>query len=103
MGMFDEFGKVEVREEVKQEKSDLEKVLDIELEIIKQFEKDRRFYQFSQKEDEAYQLLYSVTQEKFAGITMTPEILQEYVDARANNSIDSESVIRGMYSAALYI
>ena len=99
--MFDELAKIEVREERETPKSDLDKILDAEGEIIKQYEKDERFEMNSGKHSEGYQSLYKKTQEKLANIHVTPEILQLYIDARENTEDSPKTVIRGMYSAAL--
>ncbi len=101
MGTFDDFKDVEVREERQVQKSDLEKVLGVEKEILETYKEDKRFENFSGNHFEAYQLLYKTTQEKVADIKITPKLLQEYIDARENTELNTESIIRGMYSAAL--
>ena len=101
MGMFDDLKDVKVRDEVKQEKSDLEKVLDAEAEIIKKYEQDGRFKQNSGKENEAYQSLYKLTQEKLADTKITSGLLQSYIDARDNTEKNTTALIRGMYSSTL--
>ncbi len=101
MGLFNRFGDVTVRNEVRQEKSDLEKVIDIEEEIIKKYERNERFKPYQPRHDKSYQILRVATQEKIKDITITPKILQEYIDARENKEDDPIAVIRGMYSSAL--
>ncbi len=99
--MFDDLKEVTVREEILPPKSDLDKILDAEEEIIKQYENDERFKQYGGKHSEAYKSLYTIVQEKFTGITLTPELLQGYTDARENTEENTAAIILGMYSAAL--
>ncbi len=102
MGLFDDLANVEVRDEVPVRKSDLEKVLDYEEKIIKQYKNDERFKHYSEeKELDAYQSLYTTVQEKLADINITSELLQKYIDARDNTTDNNLARIRGMYSAAL--
>ncbi len=99
--LFNAFSELDVRNEQPQEKSDLEKVLAIEAEIIKQHENDERFKQYSENHLEAYKSLYILTQEKLTDVTVTPKLLQRYIDARENTGENTQALIRGMYSAAL--
>ncbi len=101
MGMFYDFKDVEVRTEIVIEQSEIEKILDIEVEIIKQCKRDRRFNEQSEKHSEAYESLYSLTVRKTKEIDFSSELLQEYLKMRDNEKEDSEAIIRGMYSAAL--
>ncbi len=101
MKLFDDFGDVKVREETIPEKSYLEKVLEVEKEILEIYKEDGRFEDFSDHHFEAYQLLHKKTQEKLANIKITQKILQEYIDARENSEENTQALIRGMYSAAL--
>ena len=100
MGMFDELKDVEAREEVHQEKSDIEKILDTEKEIIERFKSDERT-QDHYKVRELYPLIYGSVEEKSKKITITREIVQSYINARDNLETDSSAILRGMYSAAL--
>ena len=99
MRMFDEFENVTVREETIPEKFDLEKVLDVEERIIEQYKNDDRLKKSSRQRHLAYQSIYETAQEKLADVTITSELLQEYIDARENTEENSEALIRGMYSA----
>ncbi len=99
--MFDELAKVEARAEIETSKSDLDKILDAEGEIIKQYEKDKRFALYNEKNNEAYLTLFKSTQKKLADVSLTPELLQNYIDARDNPEENTIAIIRGMYSAAL--
>ena len=101
MKLFNRFGDVTVRNEVRQEKSDLEKVIDIEKEIIETYKTDEQFELYPKNENETYQLLYKTTKEKITDINITPELLQGYIDARDNPEENRKALIRGMYSAAL--
>ncbi len=101
MSFFKEFEDISVREEMRANKSTLELLLDIETEIIKQYEKDERFEQHNGMENEAYQSVYAATEEKLKQVILTPELLQKYVDVRNNTEENKEAFIRGMYSAAL--
>ncbi len=101
MRMFEDFSKLEVRTETIPEKSDLEKVLDVEKEIIKQYENDKRFEPYKGKHFEAYESLCQSTQEKLTDVTLIPEILQSYIDARDNTEENIQTIIRGMYSSAV--
>jgi len=69
--MFDGLKDVEVREEIETPKSNLDTILDAEAEIIKQYDKDKRFELFEEKNHEAYLSLYTLTQEKLKDITLT--------------------------------
>ncbi len=102
--MFNDFSKLEVRTETIQEKSDLEKVLDMETKIIEMYEIYERFEHYSDysgNEDDEYQSLYTAVQEKLANIKITQEVLQKYINARDNTEQNNQARIRGMYSAAL--
>ena len=101
MSMFKGFSDVTVRDELKTEKSDLEKVIDVEEEIIKQYKNDERFELYSRGHFEAYRSLYQTTQEKLTDIKITQEILQGYIDAGDNTEENTQARIRGMYSASL--
>ncbi len=101
MRLFDDFIKVEAREERVAEKSNLEKVLYTEEEIIKQYENDKRFEQYKGKEHVAYQLLYTTVKEKLSDIKISPELLKGYIESRDNTEENNQTRIRGMYSAAL--
>ena len=101
MKFFEEFGEVKVREEIPVPKSDLEKVLDIEEEIIREYERDERFEQHSKEEHIGWQLICTTLQEKLADIKINPELLQGYINARENSEENTQARIRGMYSAAL--
>ena len=99
--MFNEFGDVIVREETIPQKSDLEKILDIEKEIIEQYKTNKDFIPYEPRHDEAYKTLRATTQEKIADIPLTSQLLQEYINARENKEDSTDAVIRGMYSSAL--
>ncbi len=101
MSLFNDFSKLEVRTETIPEKSDLEKILDIEEEIIKRYENDKQFEMYFPKKEEAYQLLYNTAKEKLKNVEINSRILQEYIDARDNTKENTSALIRGEYSAAL--
>ncbi len=101
MNFFKEFSDVEARKEIPQPVLDIESILEIEREILSQYKHDERFDRELGEHNAAYQSLYSTMQEKMRGVTLTSEILQEYINARENNEVDREAIIRGMYSAAL--
>ncbi len=100
MGLFNEFAKVETRKEIPSLKSDLEKVLDIEREIITQYKNDERIKDVNTLQNELYLSILNDTQEKIKNTTYTSQTLQEYIDTRENQFSD-EGKIRGMYSGAL--
>ncbi len=100
MKLFEELQDVDVRDEVQQEKSDLEKVLEIEDKIMKQYKTDERAKDI-ENHDGLYDSLYADVQEKIKEISFSPKILQNYIDVRNNTTEYSEAHILGMYSAAL--
>jgi len=103
MRRFDEFGNVTARDEVKTEKSDLEKVLDVEKEIINQYEQDKRL--------DIGTVGIAGIKELYAEIllrtqfdlptSISQEILQQYLDARENSEKNEEAKLRGIYSSIL--
>ncbi len=101
MKLFNELKDVTVREEVVVEKSDLEKVLDIETEIINKYKIDKTNKDYSGEERRAFQAVCAETQERVADIKITPKLLQEYIEVRENTEKNVQAKIRGMYSAAL--
>ena len=101
MSFFKEFSKIEARKEIILEKSDLEKVLDIENEIIRQYKTDELFKKYGQKHGKGYHLLYASIQNKLKDVNLSSEILQSYIMMKDNSAEETESVIRGMYSGAL--
>ncbi len=100
MNLFKDLGTVEVRNEVTQEESDLEKVLNVELEVINKYKTDTRYSDYFRVR-EMYSLLYSTVEEKTKGFCVTKKILQSYINTRDNQTEDSEARIRGMYAAVL--
>ncbi len=101
MSLFDDFTKVEKREEIIPEKSDLDKILNLETEIITQYKNDSQFGKNSQDHEEAYTTLYANVQEKTKDIPLNSELLESYISTRDNLEKNTEAIIRGMYSAAL--
>ncbi len=101
MSFFREFSDVESREEIPQIVSDLEKVLDIETEMIKQYKNSNIFELYHSENPQAYKLIHSETEERLRDINLDSNLLQQYIDARENKEMDIVAIIRGMYSAAL--
>ncbi len=101
MKLFQEFSDVTVRTETIPEKSDLEKVLDTEEEIIRQYKTNRLFDKTSRHGGEGYLLLHASVQDKLREVNCSSEILRAYISMRDNSEEKTESIIRGMYSAAL--
>ena len=99
--MFDELKDIEVREETQVQKSDLEKVLSTEKEILTIYENDIREMSHLGAELELYDEILCTSREKLKKIKMQSTTLQEYVRSRENNDEDPQQIIRGMYSAAL--
>ncbi len=98
--MFDELRDIEVRTEITREKSDTERILDIETELIEEFGKNKEFHPTSGN-FKLYSWVTSSAKPKLKDITLSEKLLQEYINSRENNVIDTEAVIRGLYSAAL--
>ncbi len=97
--MFEDYEKILVRDEIKKEPTDLEKILDLETEIVRSYGKDDTFQKYDY--DEIYSCIYNLVEEKAKEIKITPSLLQEYIDARENPEQNNIAIIRGMYSAAL--
>ncbi len=100
MGLFDDLKNVTAREETPTPKSDVEKVLDIETKIIEEYQTDIRVSEQSEHY-ELYRTIYLSAQEKIKNITLTLEILQNYIFSRENTEETKETLLRGMYSAFL--
>ncbi len=99
--LFTDYGTILTRDEIKKEPTDLEKILDLENEIITQYESNNNFGKNGLHHEEAYTLLYANVQEKIKNISLTPELLASYISTRENREENTKAIIRGMYSAAL--
>ncbi len=92
INLFENFKDIDVKDQIIAKKSDLEKVLEIEEEIVTFYKENNRF---------SYPFIYKIMQKKLADITVTSTLLQTYIDARENKDLTHESILRGMYSGAL--
>ncbi len=102
MSMFNDFSELEVREETIPEKSDLEKVLDIEDEILNE-KWDIHFNHLDeeQKEDVFYSELYKNCKKRLEGVSLSSDLLQLYLDSRENTDDTVTGFERGYFSAIL--
>ncbi len=101
MSSFKDLADVTVREEKTVQKSDLNKILDIEKEMIDKYSANGRLRIDYDLQHELYQVFKKEVQEKIRDITPTIELLQEYITSRENSEKTDESLLRGMYSAVL--
>ncbi len=98
--LFQEFIDTEVRDEVPQEKSPLEIILEVEEKIIEKYKNAKRGYK-SDKEEPFYINIRRDTKKQLQRIQLSSEILQTYLDARENTEQNQESEVRGVYSGVL--
>ncbi len=113
MSFFREFSEIETRVESITDAGPLEKLLEVEREIIKQYQEDERFHRFSYANDnEIYKAILQSTTDLIRNISLSAELLQEYVYARQNSVGENgktrggkpglkPAFARGIFSAAL--
>ncbi len=102
MSLFKKFSELEpAREEIPQIVSDLEKILNVEKEIVIQYKNDERGKHDPSQEYAIYGAILRDSKEKLEGIKITQNHILDYLSARENEEIDHEAKIRGMFSGAL--
>ncbi len=97
---FGDYAKIIVREEIVKPQSDLERILEVEKEILEKYKDDKRFDNIDADRDIYDSVLLDV-QERLKDILTQELILQTYISARDNPEENNEAIVRGFYSGAL--
>ena len=100
---FSGLSNLSVREEVITKLSDLERIISIEEELIEKYKTNELFNPFNPhaKLKQGQVLLAKDAQEKTEGMSITSNLLCQYVLARNNPEKNKEAWIRGLYSGFL--
>ncbi len=99
--IFADFKDISVREEILTKLGDLERILNIEEELIKKYRINDLFDPFHLNLKKGQVILAEDAEEKMQGIFVTAELLCQYVLARSNPQKNKEAWIRGLYSGFL--
>ncbi len=103
MKLFEELRAVEVKEETQVQKSDLEKVLEVEEQVLKSVSQEDLLEDL--KSDffcsKLYPMIYDFCVKELENIQFSSELLQGYVDARVNEDSTGSGHPRGYFSGAL--
>ncbi len=99
--LFEPFNELSHRKEKREESTDLFRILEIEEEFISEYKKYITPHSYIDDKQNCYNEIAEKLEEKVEAIHLTPELVISHVNARENPEINSDCLIRGIYSGAL--
>ncbi len=99
--LFEPFTDLSSRTEKTEEQTDLFRIFEIEEEFISEYKRSLHPFSHNQYKQDCYNVISEKLEEKVEAIDLTPKLVTNYISARENSEINSECLIRGIYSGAL--
>ncbi len=97
MKLFHDYQKIEVRTEIELKKYDIEPILDLEQTILREYHVNNDPYS---NHKEVRDLLSEKVRKKLSE-EISEETLKTYLSMRENEGVDSDAILRGMYTGVL--